>query len=131
MEGKQIYLIKAKLASIRWPWRAEKPDIADAKQRVARGAALLDARKGDWYHRVELGKIDMFSEGHCILGQVYGGFLKGVVELLPHMKHRVSDFGFIAQSDQRLEEWAALRREWTAQIVARRNQPESKGRGWY
>ena len=41
------------------------------KQRVERGAALLDAEQPGWCERIDLDVLSMTSVGDCVLGQLY------------------------------------------------------------
>src|SRR5687767_2653296 len=60
-------------------WHRQPAIPAYAKERVARGAARLDAVNPDWYLKVEPKKINLASGYDCILGQVYGNYLKGAL----------------------------------------------------
>lgn len=42
-----------------------------ADERVARGAALLDARHPGWHEEVDLDRLYMRSTCDCVLGQLY------------------------------------------------------------
>ena len=52
------------------------------RQRVERGAALLDAKQPGWAPRIDLVALDMSSGLTCVLGQLYaGGYDTGVEAL--------------------------------------------------
>ncbi len=42
------------------------------RDRVERAAALLDAMEPGWEDRVDVGRLDLHTYDHCVLGQVYG-----------------------------------------------------------
>lgn len=66
--------------------QSAQPIVPDyVVERVGRGAALLDAHKPDWALQVLPEYIDLASENACVLGQVYGTFGRGYLELRPHM----------------------------------------------
>jgi hypothetical protein len=46
-------------------------------ERVARGAALLDAKRPGWASRIDLVALDITSTSNCILGQLYGWYEEG------------------------------------------------------
>jgi hypothetical protein len=50
-------------------------------ERVERGAALLDERRPGWWEKVSLQRLDLASECDCPLGQIWGGYIKGVAAL--------------------------------------------------
>jgi hypothetical protein len=43
----------------------------DVTQRVARGAALLDAQVPNWRDRIDVDRLNMRSGEDCVLGQLY------------------------------------------------------------
>jgi len=45
--------------------------VADAEQRVARGAKLLDKKRPGWWRKVRFKDFDMAEPCHCVLGQVF------------------------------------------------------------
>jgi len=51
------------------------------RRRVRKGAATLDASKPKWRNKVQPEHLCMESGLSCILGQVYGGYWKGVQKL--------------------------------------------------
>lgn len=56
-------------------------NIITAREVVQRGAKLLDGYQKDWYLNIELDNLLMSSCSLCVLGQVFGEFDAGVVEL--------------------------------------------------
>lgn len=47
-------------------------DLDQARQAVAKGAALLDERNPGWRERINLGTLEIGSVYDCVLGQLYG-----------------------------------------------------------
>jgi len=47
------------------------------KRSVGAAAALLDWFKSDWYESIVPERLDMSCEYNCVLGQVYGNYIKG------------------------------------------------------
>lgn len=43
----------------------------EADRRVARGAALLDAKMPGWASRIDLNVLDLTSDYACVLGQLF------------------------------------------------------------
>lgn len=84
--------------------------------RVARGAALLDARAPGWHRHVDMHELDTQDPTRCVLGQLWpgeGGFARGCDELLgvTHRTMDIADHGFASnQHDQAWREAIAERR---------------------
>jgi hypothetical protein len=57
-----------------------KPKVRD---RVARGAALLDEKRPGWAAEIDLDDLEMGSCFSCVLGQLFGEFADGADELFP------------------------------------------------
>jgi len=51
------------------------------EKRVERGAALMDMVFPDWDSRIDMGKLNISSGTVCVLGQCYGGYMKGLARL--------------------------------------------------
>lgn len=83
------------------------------RRRVDRGARLLDAKRPDWYDRVNLLTLDMGSRGYCVVGQLYGNYGLGILAVL-----RVDgrQHGFNAVSWR----FSLLDRLWTREVQDRR-----------
>lgn len=47
---------------------------AEARERVARGATLLDAKRPGWADKIDITRLRMSSKCTCILGQLEGTF---------------------------------------------------------
>lgn len=51
----------------------------EARERVARGAALLDEKRPGWANAINTGELDMSVDCMCILGQLEGSFNKAAM----------------------------------------------------
>lgn len=49
--------------------------------RIRRGMALLDQVKPGWEHRIDVGRLDLWSKCDCVLGPELGRFGDGVEHL--------------------------------------------------
>ena len=45
--------------------------------RVRTGVALLDEKVPGWFERIDLDRLDMDSCARCVLGQLFGSFVRG------------------------------------------------------
>lgn len=87
-------------------------------ERVQAGAAYLDTACPGWDERIVTGILDITSWSRCVLGQLYGGFSKGV-EALGLDLAEVHDLGL----DGNVHEQAAERTQaWRDLIAARRRE---------
>lgn len=74
----------------------------EMRERVARGAALLDEHAPDWRYRVDPNRLNMLDGCRCILGQVFddgvfaveSGYWIGAHELGLWDDIRVGDGGY-------------------------------------
>lgn len=55
--------------------------IDEARERVVRGAALLDAKQPGWREKVDPETLQMRSECGCVLGQVFGEYVDGLLQV--------------------------------------------------
>ena len=55
----------------------------ELRERVARGAALLDERRPGWHREIIPDQLDMISCEDCIIGQLFNGF--NIRQLWPHV----------------------------------------------
>jgi hypothetical protein len=98
--------------------------------RVAAGAAWLDANRPGWWQRINLDTLDLGDPCRCVLGQEYGDFADGPEELVDDTKSVVAngfdalDFWFVNDRTPRdvLTELADLTAAWRALITARRTE---------
>ena len=51
------------------------------KDSVQRGMALLDAKLPGWEEGIDLDKLDLWDCELCVLGQLFGDFVDGVLRL--------------------------------------------------
>lgn len=49
----------------------EELTVTIARERVARGAALLDRKRPGWFERIDVGTLKLSSCTHCVLGQLW------------------------------------------------------------
>jgi hypothetical protein len=52
--------------------------VVNSPQNVAEMAQLLDHKKPDWFQKVSLSRLDMSNGSHCILGQIFGDYVRGL-----------------------------------------------------
>lgn len=94
------------------------------EQRVANGIDLLDRHSPTWVRRVTR-PIDIQSLEHCILGQIFGGWTNGTIELEIEGDQEAQEFyGFEMTHDEYTSESVDLiagqiEAEWHSQIVIR------------
>lgn len=79
------------------------------EERVASGAYMLDVHAPGWRDKIDLDRLNVRSCDDCILGQVFGEYTTGLIELgvwptgedvprPPHMIHQ-SMLGFAIDAD--------------------------------
>lgn len=56
-------------------------------ERVARGIALLDKVKPDWWKALDGVNLNLWHSSDCVLGKVYGGYWTALDYLCPHGSH--------------------------------------------
>jgi hypothetical protein len=90
-------------------------------ERVERGAALLDERRPGWWNEVVGGALDLSDECNCTLGQLWGTYTHGTLELFSGELWEASiaagRHGFDAESN---EHFSPLTDLWRAAIERRR-----------
>lgn len=52
--------------------------IDEARERVAKGAALLDRERPGWAQQIDTGTLRMETSCFCVLGQLEGSFIDAV-----------------------------------------------------
>lgn len=100
---------------------------ATIQERVAAGAAWLDAHEPDyyapdpWYERIEVEHLQLTSTCNCVLGQLWGNYWTAVRE---QALGDTAPLGFNVRAHllvaDRIAEVAALEAEWYRVITARR-----------
>lgn len=99
-------------------------DVEAVRERVARGARLLDEAVPDWTKRVALDALAMERCDRCVLGQVHGSYDRGIrtlffaIETRSGREQAVRDYGFEAKMGLPTE-YADLADAWRAEIRAR------------
>lgn len=96
------------------------------RERVARGARLLDQRAPGWWHRVSVLDLDISDPAKCVLGQVFGRYGPGVGFLAVDDP---AEYGFTLgdapppshgeRGRKALARWQALTDAWSREICAR------------
>jgi hypothetical protein len=93
--------------------------VSTIEERVARGAAYLDATENDWLTRIDLGRLNLLIGVDCIWGQLVGGY-----SLRPKEVDDGEAFGFNADYRQPEDTWVEavneLEAEWRRVITERR-----------
>lgn len=100
----------------------------DIAERVARGAALLDQHKPDWWTKdnINLTNLDLMSGRCCILGQLFHQYDYGRMYLGGISNDTATDYGFFHTQNLWVkkmpmsEEYAALGAAWRDLIQRRR-----------
>ncbi len=92
--------------------------IDEARERVERGAKLLDAKQPGWREKVDPETLEIRSECGCVLGQVFGEYLEGLIQLFTQMDQRSWRYGFNVQwSPKRSDaDFARLQDAWLEQL---------------
>lgn len=80
------------------------PEAAIYVPRVAKGAALLDAKKPGWVKTIDLSSLDMGDPCLCVLGQIFGyepnesgwppGYSQGLKALFNGNRQECDEHGF-------------------------------------
>lgn len=87
-----------------------------AAEVVERGMRLLDERGPEsWRDRIDLQTLQIEGTQRCVLGQLYGGFNRGLAELGVSYEPDVSRFGFAAPMDVT---YAELNEAWRLALSA-------------
>lgn len=84
-------------------------------ERVAAGAAWLDAEQPGWVDRIDLDRLNLASSCRCILGQLFNDYFK--VGLHPNRKEAM---GFQVITGDPYTEYEQLEAAWIALIEDRR-----------
>lgn len=106
-------------------------------QRVLNGIQLLDLRAKGWLDKVSLATLDMTSRCDCILGQIYGNYQTGKIELF---RDRSADafpqeisieaanhgFTYLVPRDD-ADKFAETREIWAVEITRLRRERSNSG----
>ena len=66
----------------------------EARENVARGAALLDQKRPGWAQQINISTLNLGSPCLCVLGQLYRSFTRGWVLLTDGVAGQARPFGF-------------------------------------
>jgi len=109
-----------------------------ARERVARGAATLDASDPGWPSRINPATLELSDGAHCVLGQLHGEFRAGLLRTriwdassAPRLRllsaTSPEDLGFHARRDGgeglAALDYAFLNRAWREEVVRRTARP--------
>jgi len=109
-------------------------------QRVARGVALLDAKRPGWEQEIDLDTLEVEAPWHCVIGQLYRPeqtafkepFEIGAIDLFGLDAYGFDDnapvlveHGFSAPRSDSMAEFDALTSEWRTVITARQADAET------
>jgi hypothetical protein len=59
-------------------WSIDDADMLVLRLSRDRGVALLDDRVPDWRERIDARALNMMSPSLCVLGQLFGGYVRGL-----------------------------------------------------
>jgi hypothetical protein len=93
-------------------------------ERVRAGATLLDSRVVGWAMLIDTARFDMSMCAGCAIGQTLGDYYSGCETLGLSDKQSValgfhSSVNILKDYDGAMDEYAALRSAWLAEIAAR------------
>lgn len=101
-------------------WKKHKvlPIPVEVQEAAAKGAALLDTKRQGWWQLIKPESLDLLHPFNCVLGQVFGGYVRGLNFLDWRMEINVEDYGFCPSLQPGAPE--LLRRAWVAEAEERR-----------
>lgn len=97
-------------------WR-ELPIPVEVQEAALKGAALLDAERPGWWQLIDGGSLDLLGMNECVLGQVYGSYMRGLHALDWGVTSSVEDFGFCPTIQPGAPE--LLKRAWLVEVAKR------------
>lgn len=91
------------------------------EKEIERGIKWLEGHDPHWYNKIDVSRLAMFSNDHCLLGQWLGG-TGDCSELAPRqwMVDRGFSLGDRTCFDVPVDGWIALKKEWIKAIRERR-----------
>jgi hypothetical protein len=94
---------------------------------VKRGAAFLDEKRPGWEFEINTRRLDIASHCSCLLGQLYGSYVRGVKSCAPNGLFGFNPIwavrhGFLALNGA--EGFRSLSHQWTLLITQRLAQLE-------
>jgi hypothetical protein len=94
--------------------------MGTVKERVARGVALLDERVPGWRKRIDLSAFNFESLECCVLGQLYGGWGRGVRALFNAYDGTAAKLhGFDSAAGMVREEMPQFHDEWVRVLTTK------------
>jgi len=104
---------------------AELPTAPTVVERVAAGAAWLDATRPGWSDLIDLDRLELTSSNCCVLGQVFESYHLAPGAGSAGFRAWSSDHGFtvsVGSAGARYwaTDWAGLQDAWTSLIRGRR-----------
>jgi hypothetical protein len=86
--------------------------------KVRAGATVLDRTSPGWFRVVSLGRLDIKSLKNCVLGQVYGDYMDGLMVVFGRMhQQEATDHGFDALGSEAAR---IVEGTWKDEIMKRR-----------
>lgn len=93
--------------------------MVSIQDKVRAGMEFLDEKKPGWESRIDIERLNLANPMQCVLGQLYGEYTVGIVELdLIGVVDR-DLLGFTIYPSPSVG-WSGLTCEWKESIVARR-----------
>ena len=96
-------------------------DRRKLSRHVTKGAALLDKTRPGWADEIDVERLDLLDGCDCVLGQLHGGYEKGL-EALGQFSDQASSaaHGFDGEDGQATREvYAFLTAAWKRRIAKR------------
>lgn len=107
----------------------------DLLRAVEKGEQFLDAKEPNWFLKIDLDSFNMADMSHCVLGQTFGSWNRGMLELMDYegasnpYEPNADDYGFDASysyesyddmiENDCLKVLRRLQHIWTEKIVDR------------
>lgn len=105
---------------------------AQIKRRATKGAAFLDEKNPGWCKKIKLEELELANGDHCVLGQLYGTYVKGGELLFStsledegfgKLNHHGSRYGFFTSTHSSLDDnhqvYDILQEQWIKEIQKR------------
>jgi hypothetical protein len=99
-------------------------DKARLFRNAREGAELLDRRSTGWAERIDLQELEMWDCTRCILGQVFGDYVRGLGGLGICLGY---PYGFDRPPGGESDDYDTMAAAWRAEIRKRLPRPERAG----